>query len=163
MKVDKQIIIDACMTSLTMSEASSKVDINCQTFKKYAKQLGVWKTNIGAAGTNKPKSDGKGKYALEDILNGKYPQYSSSKLRLRLIKSGIKQNICELCGLGPIWNGKPLSLQLDHIDGNHYNQALSNLRIICPNCHTQTDTHGSKKIKHARLSQLVEETALEAV
>ena len=47
-------------------------------------------------------------------------------------------------GLGPIWNGKPLSLQLDHIDGDSDNCVPSNLRLLCPNCHTQTDTYGSK-------------------
>lgn len=51
---------------------------------------------------------------------------------------------CDLCGLGQEWNGKPLSLQLDHIDGNSDNCFPSNLRLLCPNCHTQTDTYGSK-------------------
>lgn len=51
---------------------------------------------------------------------------------------------CGICGLGPIWNGKPLSLQLDHIDGDSDNCVPSNLRLLCPNCHTQTDTYGSK-------------------
>lgn len=51
---------------------------------------------------------------------------------------------CEECGLGVTWNNKPLTLQLDHIDGNSDNNDVSNLRLLCPNCHTQTDTHGSK-------------------
>lgn len=51
---------------------------------------------------------------------------------------------CSECGQGPVWNGKPLTLQLDHIDGDSDNNALSNLRILCPHCHTQTETYGSK-------------------
>lgn len=51
-----------------------------------------------------------------------------------------KGNVCEHCTNSGEWNGKPLTLQLDHIDGNSDNNELSNLRILCPNCHTQTDT-----------------------
>lgn len=43
-----------------------------------------------------------------------------------------------------VWNGKPLMLQLDHIDGNHQNHVISNLRFICPNCHSQTETFSGK-------------------
>lgn len=51
---------------------------------------------------------------------------------------------CEECGQGSNWNNKPLVLQLDHIDGNSDNNLPSNLRLLCPNCHTQTDTFGAK-------------------
>ena len=56
-----------------------------------------------------------------------------------------QDNKCLFCGQGIIWNGKKLILQLDHIDGNKRNNARSNLRILCPNCHSQTITHGNKK------------------
>jgi endogenous inhibitor of DNA gyrase (YacG/DUF329 family) len=51
---------------------------------------------------------------------------------------------CLECGQDSIWNDKPLVLQLDHIDGNSDNNFPYNLRLLCPNCHTQTDTFGSK-------------------
>jgi len=47
---------------------------------------------------------------------------------------------CECCGLGAEWQGKPITLQVDHIDGNAENNLKTNLRLICPNCHSQTDT-----------------------
>lgn len=50
---------------------------------------------------------------------------------------------CEECGLGNEWNGKPLTLQLDHIDGDSDNDDIENLRLLCPNCHTQTPTFGN--------------------
>ena len=50
---------------------------------------------------------------------------------------------CDECGMPAIWNGKKLTLQLDHIDGNSDNNFPSNLRLLCPNCHSQTDTFGS--------------------
>lgn len=55
-------------------------------------------------------------------------------------------NFCSSCGQSDVWNNKPLTLQLDHIDGNCRNNQLSNLRILCPNCHTQTSTWGSRNI-----------------
>lgn len=49
-----------------------------------------------------------------------------------------------MCGIGNEWNGKPLTLQLDHINGDHSDNRLENLRILCPNCHSQTSTWGMK-------------------
>jgi hypothetical protein len=57
-----------------------------------------------------------------------------------------QNNSCSSCGQGNIWNEKPLKLQLDHIDGNSDNNTLDNVRLLCPNCHTQTDNFGSKGI-----------------
>lgn len=51
--------------------------------------------------------------------------------------------VCAECGQPATWNNKPLVLQLDHIDGNSDNNNLVNLRLLCPNCHTQTDTFGN--------------------
>lgn len=51
---------------------------------------------------------------------------------------------CVLCGQGEIWNGKPLSLHLDHMDGDSSNNQLSNVRLLCPHCHSQTDNFGIK-------------------
>jgi len=56
-------------------------------------------------------------------------------LRDKLIRDGIKEKKCELCGLST-WMGKELPLELHHKDGNHYNNELSNLEIVCPNCHS---------------------------
>lgn len=52
-------------------------------------------------------------------------------------------NICSICGQIPLWNNKKLVLQLDHIDGNSDNNFPYNIRLLCPNCHTQTETFGN--------------------
>lgn len=55
-----------------------------------------------------------------------------------------QNNICNLCPQTLTWNGKPLKFQLDHISGNRKDETRSNLQMICPNCHSQTDTYGGK-------------------
>ena len=72
-------------------------------------------------------------------------RYCDSKsLKKRLIDENILENKCSICGIGPKWNNKPLTLQLDHINGDHNDNTLENLRIICPNCHSQTNTFSGK-------------------
>ena len=73
-----------------------------------------------------------------------------NKLRKKLIKHGVKDASCETCGVRQ-WMGKPAPIELDHIDGDKWNNELSNLRILCPNCHAQTDTYRGKN--KARLAQ----------
>jgi endogenous inhibitor of DNA gyrase (YacG/DUF329 family) len=76
------------------------------------------------------------------IERGECTHNSSGTLKKYLTET--RGEHCEDCGIGSIWNGKPLVLQLDHIDGDSDNNHLKNLRLLCPNCHTQTETFGSK-------------------
>lgn len=68
---------------------------------------------------------------------------NSHKLKLRLFEEGIKQCKCESCGLTE-WMNKPVPLELDHMNGNRKDNRIKNLRILCPNCHAQTDTYRSR-------------------
>ena len=68
---------------------------------------------------------------------------NSHKLKLRLINEGIKEEKCEVCG-NTEWMGEPIPLDLHHINGNHFDNRLKNLIILCPNCHRLTDNWGSK-------------------
>ncbi|GAB2488463.1 hypothetical protein GCM10027265_45740 [Jatrophihabitans fulvus] len=76
---------------------------------------------------------------LDEILVANSTYVSSGNLRRRLIMAGLKEARCERCGLDE-WCGKPLPLTLDHINGDPTDNRLENLRILCPNCHAQTDT-----------------------
>jgi hypothetical protein len=64
---------------------------------------------------------------------------SSANLRKRLIAEGLKEPKCELCGIDT-WQGRPLPLALDHVNGDPCDNRLINLRIVCPNCHALTET-----------------------
>lgn len=73
--------------------------------------------------------------------------YSRGPLKIRLINEGLLENICSECRIGPEWNGKPLVLTLDHINGKNRDNRISNLRLLCPNCHSQTDTFAGRNSK----------------
>ncbi|MGW5093562.1 HNH endonuclease signature motif containing protein [Streptomyces nodosus] len=64
----------------------------------------------------------------------------SSRLKRAMRELGIAQR-CFLCGIEPVWLGEPLPLEVDHIDGNWRNNRVGNLRLLCPNCHSTTDTY----------------------
>ena len=83
-----------------------------------------------------------------DVFLKKLPdrKISTHKLRLRLIEDGLRKNECESCR-NELWNGKPIPLELHHIDGNNLNNQIENLQILCPNCHAQTPNYGVRNIK----------------
>lgn len=64
----------------------------------------------------------------------------NSPLSIKKCIVELRGNICSVCFQNTIWNGKKLTLQLDHIDGNSDNNIPDNLRLLCPNCHSQTST-----------------------
>lgn len=72
---------------------------------------------------------------------------SGTHIRIRLLKYKNWKDECSECKLPPTWNGKPLSLTVDHINGTPFDNTITNLRFLCPNCHSQTDTFGSKNVK----------------
>lgn len=65
-------------------------------------------------------------------------------MRKYYIQGNYSEYKCDICGQEPIWNGKELTLILDHINGNNKDHRLSNLHWVCPNCNQQLDTTGSK-------------------
>lgn len=72
---------------------------------------------------------------------------SQHTLREWYKKGNYTEYKCSICGLESFWQDKPLTLILDHIDGNHHNNQLNNLRWVCPNCNQQLETTGYKKYR----------------
>jgi len=67
-------------------------------------------------------------------------------VKRRLIRLGLKEERCELCGISD-WLGAPLSLALHHVNGDGRDNRLENLQLLCPNCHSQTDTFAGRNIR----------------
>ena len=77
---------------------------------------------------------------------------SRRNIKVRLLSAGLLENRCQDCGLSE-WLGKPLTVQIDHINGIRNDHRLENLRMLCPNCHSQTETYGRRNGKRARLQE----------
>lgn len=139
-KVKDEEILKCYEEQKTLHEAASHLSMSVVSLWRRAQKLDLKWSNLRR---KSPK-----KIMLSDILDGNYPEYQTFKLRNRLIKEGIKMNMCEVCGIKD-WQGKEISMQLDHIDGDSHNHKLHNLRLICPNCHSQTETYcGKNKVEN---------------
>lgn len=87
------------------------------------------------------------------LVKGKHTQ--SSHLKKRLFKEGLKRPKCELCGWAKQAEDGRVPVELDHINGDHHDNRLNNLRILCPNCHSLQPTHRGKN-KKVHLARVLE-------
>jgi 5-methylcytosine-specific restriction endonuclease McrA len=95
--------------------------------------------------------------AKNALANNDFVALSASHKRKRILTE--QDYLCNLCPQTLIWNGKPLSFQLDHISGDRKDESRANLQMICPNCHSQTDTYGGKngrKITNKQIEDVLE-------
>lgn len=113
------------------------------TLNSYLKKM-----NIEYSGQQNKKGQYKGgndyKPALYYITNN--IPISSYKLKEKLIKDGLKEEKCEYCQL-TVWQGQKIPLELHHVDGDHFNNELNNLKLACPNCHALQPGNSGANIK----------------
>ena len=86
---------------------------------------------------------------LSEILV-EHSTFHRQHLKKKLIKEGLLPERCVLCDQGPVWCGQPLVLTLDHINGTNDDNRFWNLRLLCPNCHSQTSTFCGKNTNKVR-------------
>jgi len=84
---------------------------------------------------------------MEDILVKDSTYTNIYMLKKRLVNDKLLKYECQLCKNDGTWNGQKLTLQLDHINGDHKDHRLVNLRFLCPNCHSQTETFSGRNVK----------------
>lgn len=115
---------------------------NYRQIKKYITERNLDTSHLKGAYWSKGLKLGpsKKRIPLEDILV-ENSTYKSTKLAKRLINEGYFKEVCTECGLKNQWNNKPLVLHLDHVNGNPKDNRIENLRLLCPNCHSQTGTY----------------------
>jgi len=128
----KEEILSWIDEELTLYEMKIRLNCKYETLRRYLKEMG-----IEYAGQQSRKGQQKGPNKYKDssyytVKNG--PVIHSAKLREKLVREGKKQNKCEICG-NDSWFGNAIPLELHHKDGDHFNNELDNLQILCPNCH----------------------------
>lgn len=136
------------MTEMTDDEFRKIVD-NCRSFLEASRICGtsykIFKERANRLGITRPgkrENTGGVRYSTEDILAGKYPQYESYDLKIRLIEEGYKEDKCEICGWSEKFPGSKYSnCELDHFNGDTSDHRLENLMLLCPNCRSLTRTY----------------------
>lgn len=129
-------ILEAKSKCSNESECARYLGINFKTYKRWAKKYGMWSPNPWGKGSKKRYwAPDKGKYPLNRILNGEFPEYPVHRLKDLLIRSGTKQPECENCGFSErrITDNK-MPLVLNFEDGNEKNHKLENVKLFCYNC-----------------------------
>lgn len=136
-------ILKAIKTSYSYLETSSKLKMSRFNVTKYIKDNNIDISHFKPA-NNRP-------YTNEEIFTlTKQKIYGT--IKKRVIEQELIPYKCKICDLGPKWNNQILALELDHKDGNPLNNVLSNLRFLCPNCHSQAPTSKGKKRKERNQS-----------
>jgi len=124
---------------------------NYEQVKRTIEELGLSTEHLAGKQWNRGlRYEPARKIPLEELLVAG-SRVQSFKLKNKLFRAGLKQPKCEMCG----WRRQSIDgripLELDHINGDRHDNRLSNLRVLCPNCHSLQPTHrGKNKGMHLR-------------
>ena len=125
-----------------MSKSFIARQLKCKeaTLERYLHKMGIdYRGNVGRKGLEHQELY----VSAFEYLNDNNKHITSYKLKIKLLKEHIKEPVCENCG-NSYWLGHPIPLELHHKDGDRFNNELSNLSLLCPNCHAFTDNYRSK-------------------
>lgn len=148
-------LIEAVNDSISYAQVLKKLNLkpaggNYETLKHNIERLNLDISHFKGQAWNKGiryKNFSKSQ-PLETILIENSTYCSTYRLKLRLLAEHLKEPKCECCG-NTEWLGKPIALELHHINGISSDLRLENLQILCPNCHAQTDNYRGKNIAKA--------------
>ncbi len=152
-RYNKQILEDVVKDSYSIRQVLDKLGLrsaggNYANFQKLIKKFEIDISHFKCMGWSKGLKLGPKRPISDYLCNPS--NISSYKLKLRLIEENFFEEKCYNC-LNTTWLTGKIPLELEHIDGNSCNNELSNLTLLCPNCHALTSTYRGKNIKLKRL------------
>lgn len=148
----------ACKKAKTISDVIKPYGVridgrNTHTVIARAKKENIDISHIPLGlGANKGRPVTFSKKPLGDILK-EHSKINRYNIKSRLIREKVLENVCAICGLQELWNGKPIVLVLDHINGINDDYRLENLRLVCPNCNSQLPTFAGRNTRKAKVGQ----------
>ena len=150
-KLNDDKFIDLVKSSLNISEVLFKLGYSTKGNSWGYSQVKKRMLELNLSGSDfRGKSASLTNLSIKPIdpekLLCKHSKHNRCVLRRYIITNKLIPYKCSICGITE-WQGKTLSLELDHINGENNDNRLENLRFLCPNCHSQTDTYGSKNSK----------------
>jgi RNA polymerase subunit RPABC4/transcription elongation factor Spt4 len=132
--------VRSCLLALGLNATGG----NYALFKRRVESLGLDTSHFTGKGHLKNRThDWSKKKTLEEILVVDSSYTCRKQIKKRLLEKGLMTYRCSCCGIAD-WQGQPLSLHLDHINGVNNDHRLENLRLLCPNCHSQTSTYAGR-------------------
>lgn len=127
---------------------------NNETLKRRCLEEGVdishWKMGLSS---NKGRKFQVKKIPLDSILV-EGSTFNRTNLKIRLVNEGKLEYKCRDCDNTGVWNGKPITLQLEHINGISNDNRIENLCFLCPNCHSQTHTYAGKNVRLDKIRKM---------
>lgn len=155
-KYTEHQLAEAIKNSSSLAQTLNKLGVapyggNYEVLKKAIAHFGLDNSHFTGKLWSKGKTVGP-KQPLQKYLSNEL-QIQSYKLKLKLLSKGIFDRKCSSCGNVTLL-GQPIPLELDHIDGNRYDNQLANLKLLCPNCHALTPTYRGKNI-YSKLSSVL--------
>lgn len=148
----KNDLFVAVSSSTSLRQVLKKIGLiqaggNYSQVKKYIKEYKLSTAHFKGKAWNKGLIGiGKPRISLDKILI-KNSDFQSFKLKKRLFEANLKKKLCEECRWSKISEDGRIPLELDHINGDHRDNRLKNLRILCPNCHSLKPTHRGRNRK----------------
>lgn len=149
-KINDKEFIQLVKSNSTYSDILKNLGLSAKggtAFKLLKRRIEELKIDISHFESINYRATAKKRIPLEEILVENSVYQNISRLKIRLVNEKLMEYKCALCDNDGTWMDQELVLQLDHINGNNRDYRLKNLRFLCPNCHSLTNTYAGRNNK----------------